>query len=271
MRPGSLGLWTLGSGVPSRSGEPNPGASSYSGCMNGPIISTDRLLLRPWKPEDRAPFAAMNADAAVMEHFNAPLTREESDHFADFIEDRLTDHGYGLWATERLDNGEFIGFVGLAPVPFEAHFTPAVEVGWRLARPQWGFGFASEGGAAAIEFGPARGGPRRDRLFCSACQQALDCGDGAYRDDPRSRRRLRSPVVRRRSPAVPPRAVPNPRLAQAEKLASRTGSVDLADHVGDRRPSHPDVGFVAGDVDASRPSDRSSLGCHIGGVGAAAP
>ena len=121
--------------------------------MNGPIISTDRLLLRPWKPEDRAPFAAMNADAAVMEHFNAPLTREESDHFADFIEDRLTDHGYGLWATERLDTGEFIGFVGLAPVPFEAHFTPAVEVGWRLALPQWGFGFASEGGAAAIEFG----------------------------------------------------------------------------------------------------------------------
>ena len=126
--------------------------------MSDASITTDRLLLRLWNPDDRAPFADLNADPEVMQHFEAPLTREESDRFANYIEERLSDIGYGLWAAERLDTNEFIGFIGLAPVSFTAHFTPAVEVGWRLARPHWGLGYASEGGAAAVEFGLDRAG-----------------------------------------------------------------------------------------------------------------
>ncbi|WP_461023593.1 GNAT family N-acetyltransferase [Thalassiella azotivora] len=114
---------------------------------------TARLLLRPWRDDDRDPFAAMNADPRVMEHFVAPSTREGSDAFVDRIRQRWDDDGYGLWALERLDTGAFIGFTGLAPARFEAPFTPAVEVGWRLARDAWGHGFATEAATEALRFG----------------------------------------------------------------------------------------------------------------------
>jgi RimJ/RimL family protein N-acetyltransferase len=95
----------------------------------------------------------MNADPVVMEHFAAPLSREQSDEFADQIEARIDAEGYGLWAVERKDTARFIGFIGLLPAQFDAHFTPAVEVGWRLARDQWGNGYATEGARAAVDFG----------------------------------------------------------------------------------------------------------------------
>ena len=98
-------------------------------------LRTDRLLLRRWQPEDRAPFAALNADPEVMEHFPAQLTRAESDASVDRIEAGFAERGFGLWAVEVQATGEFIGFTGLAVPSFDAPFTPAVEVGWRLARP----------------------------------------------------------------------------------------------------------------------------------------
>lgn len=116
-------------------------------------LETERLLLRPWRPEDRAPFAAMNADPEVMEHFPAPLTRAGSDAFVDRIEAGFAEHGFGLWALEVRDTGEFIGFTGLSVPSFPAHFTPAVEVGWRLARPAWGRGYASEAARRALTEG----------------------------------------------------------------------------------------------------------------------
>ena len=99
-----------------------------------PVLETDRLLLRGWTASDRAAFAALNADPVVMEHFVRPLSRDESDDFVDRIEAEFAERGYGLWAAERKDSGTFIGFVGLHLADFEADFTPAVEVGWRLAR-----------------------------------------------------------------------------------------------------------------------------------------
>ena len=115
---------------------------------------TERLLLRRWKDEDRAPFAALNADPAVMEHFPARLTRAESDAFVDRIEQQLEDRGWGLWALEERSSGRFLGFTGLNVPGFQAHFTPAVEIGWRLARDAWGFGYAGEAAraAAAVAF-----------------------------------------------------------------------------------------------------------------------
>jgi ribosomal-protein-alanine N-acetyltransferase len=114
---------------------------------------TERLLLRRWRDDDRAPFAALNADPEVMRHFPARLTREESDALVDRAEQHFERHGYGLWALERRDTGAFIGFTGLAVPRFEAHFTPAVEVGWRLARSAWGAGYASEAARAALAVG----------------------------------------------------------------------------------------------------------------------
>jgi ribosomal-protein-alanine N-acetyltransferase len=116
-------------------------------------LHTDRLLLRHWRPEDRAPFAAMNADPEVMEHFLAPLTRAESDAFVDRIEGVFAERGFGLWAVEVRATGEFIGFTGLSVPSFEAHFMPAVEIGWRLARPAWGHGYASEAARRALRAG----------------------------------------------------------------------------------------------------------------------
>jgi len=114
---------------------------------------TERLLLRRWKDEDRAPFAALNADPIVMAHFPARLTRAESDAFVDRITQQLEDRGWGLWALEERSSGRFLGFTGLNVPGFQAHFTPAVEIGWRLARDAWGFGYATEAARAAVAVG----------------------------------------------------------------------------------------------------------------------
>jgi RimJ/RimL family protein N-acetyltransferase len=119
----------------------------------GPQLRTDRLLLRRWHDSDRDSFAALNADPEVMEHFPAPMSREESDSFVDRIETHFAEHGFGLWAVEVVSTGSFAGFVGLSVPRFQAHFTPAVEVGWRLARQQWGHGQATEAARAALTFG----------------------------------------------------------------------------------------------------------------------
>ena len=118
--------------------------------MPGPTLHTERLTLRRWRDEDREPFAALNADSVVMEHFVAPMSRAESDALVDRIEAEFEEVGYGLWAVDVDGAAPFIGYVGLHRVPFDAAFTPAVEVGWRLARAHWGRGYASEGARAAL-------------------------------------------------------------------------------------------------------------------------
>jgi ribosomal-protein-alanine N-acetyltransferase len=116
----------------------------------GHMMRTERLVMRGWRETDREPFAALNADPEVMEHFPEKLSREQSDAFADKIEAGFAERGWGLWALEA--DGEFIGYTGLQPVSFETHFTPAVEIGWRLARGAWGRGYASEAARAAAAF-----------------------------------------------------------------------------------------------------------------------
>ena len=125
------------------------------------LLRSPRLRLRQWTPADRAPFAALNADPVVMEHFPAPLDRAQSDAMADRIEALIGQQGWGFWAAELLDgqdgrgapNGTFMGFIGLhrptAPLPF----APCVEIGWRLARPFWGRGLATEGARLALRAG----------------------------------------------------------------------------------------------------------------------
>lgn len=88
-----------------------------------------------------------------MEYFPARLSRAESDALADWIEAHFTKHGFGLWAVEVPGDAPFIGYVGLAVPSFQAHFTPCVEIGWRLARERWGKGYATEGARAVLAFG----------------------------------------------------------------------------------------------------------------------
>lgn len=114
-------------------------------------LRTERLLLRQWRPQDREPFAELNADPEVMHHFPSVLDRAASDAVAERIEATIADLGYGFWAVE--DRGGFIGFVGLVPARFDAAFTPATEIGWRLARHAWGHGYATEAARATVAYG----------------------------------------------------------------------------------------------------------------------
>src|SRR5262249_49650475 len=116
-------------------------------------ISTSRLLLRPWRTEDRDPFAEMGRDPEVMEHFRSVLTREESDGLVDRVEAHFIKHGFGLWAVEIPGSATFPGILGLMVPSWEAQFTPCVEIGWRFARRFWGRGFATEGASAVLDFG----------------------------------------------------------------------------------------------------------------------
>lgn len=113
---------------------------------------TDRLRLRPWRDSDLEPFAALNADPQVMRWFPSTLTRRQSNDLADRIRTRMEADGFGMWAVEITGVAPFIGFVGLARVTFEAGFTPAVEIGWRLARAHWGRGYAPEAARASLAF-----------------------------------------------------------------------------------------------------------------------
>jgi RimJ/RimL family protein N-acetyltransferase len=124
--------------------------------VEGPPIprrTTDRLVLREWRAADRAPFAALNADPRVTAPLSGPLDRAASDTLIDRIVGHWADDGHGLWAVERLEDGAFLGFIGLATPSFETAFTPCVEVGWRLTPAAWGHGYATEGARAALRFG----------------------------------------------------------------------------------------------------------------------
>ena len=115
-------------------------------------LSGGRIHLRQWRDEDRDAFAAMNADARVMEFFRNSLSRAESDAMVDRIQKHFGEHGFGLWAIEVPDVAPFAGFAGLAVARFSAHFTPCVEVGWRLAFAHWGHGYATEAARLALDY-----------------------------------------------------------------------------------------------------------------------
>ncbi len=116
-------------------------------------IRTDRLILRRWRDEDLEPFAELNGDPVVMAHMPLLLDRAESDALATRINEQFNQRGFGLWAVEVLGVAPFIGFVGLSVPRFTAHFTPCVEVGWRLGRTHWGKGYATEAARASLTFG----------------------------------------------------------------------------------------------------------------------
>lgn len=117
------------------------------------ILSTPRLGLRRWRPADLEPFAAMNADRAVMEYFPSLMSVTETAAFVQRIEVFFEENGYGLYVVEQLATREFLGFTGFSHPSFECWFTPCVEIGWRFKRGAWGQGYASEAAAACLQHG----------------------------------------------------------------------------------------------------------------------
>ncbi|MBW6399941.1 GNAT family N-acetyltransferase [Roseomonas sp. HJA6] len=121
--------------------------------MRPVTLETPRLILRPWREEDLDPLFAINGDADSMRHFPAVMTRAESDAWAARIQAHFTDHGWGFWVVEARDDAAFLGVVGLLTIPWQARFTPAVEIGWRIAPTARRRGFAGEAARAALDFG----------------------------------------------------------------------------------------------------------------------
>lgn len=117
------------------------------------FIKTTHLTLRHWQKCDLEPFALMNADPRVMEHFPSIKTFEESLKEYEAILEHFEKHGYGLWAVSENNKTNFIGYIGLRYIDFPAAFTPAVEVGWRLAYDYWRKGYATEGAKASLKYG----------------------------------------------------------------------------------------------------------------------
>lgn len=116
-------------------------------------LTTERLILRQWRDDDLAPYAAINADPRVMEHYPATLSRAESEVSLLRQRTRIAERGWGIWALELRETGEMVGFTGLQYPGFEAHFTPCVEIGWRMAYAHWGRGLAPEAARAALAYG----------------------------------------------------------------------------------------------------------------------
>jgi RimJ/RimL family protein N-acetyltransferase len=131
--------------------------------MEVPVVDSERLVLRAWRRADREPFGAINADYRVMEHFPSTMTREQSDALAERIEAAWS-RGFGLWAVEERRSGEFVGFVGLSVPTFDAPFTPAVEIGWRLAHRVWGLGYATEGATSTLAWACQNVAPPRGEI-----------------------------------------------------------------------------------------------------------
>jgi ribosomal-protein-alanine N-acetyltransferase len=117
-----------------------------------PIVS-ERLILRPFAPDDLDAFAAINADPEVMRHFAARRTRAETAEMIEALERRRREDGLAFSAAIETASGRLVGMIGLQRVTADMPFAPTVEVGWRLARDVWGRGYASEGARAAIADG----------------------------------------------------------------------------------------------------------------------
>ncbi len=117
------------------------------------ILETERLILREWKDEDIPVFVAMNQDPRVMEFFPALRTEQESRDSVEGQRRHFKKHGFCFYAVELKKTREFIGFVGLFIPPYQTHFTPCVEIGWRLAHQFWGKGYATEAAKAVLKSG----------------------------------------------------------------------------------------------------------------------
>ena len=116
-------------------------------------LQTSRLILRNWKQNDIEPFAILNSDPRVCEFLPNVLSQEETLTSVIKIQSHFKKHAFGLFAVELISTKTFIGFVGLKYFSFDSHFTPSVELAWRLSWKNWGQGLATEAAQKVTQYG----------------------------------------------------------------------------------------------------------------------
>ncbi|MCO6478375.1 MAG: GNAT family N-acetyltransferase [Phaeodactylibacter sp.] len=138
------------------------------------LFTSPRLGFRQWQDDDLPALTALNQDEAVMEHFPATQSAEETRRQYRRFQALFRDYGYGPYAVGRLESGRFIGFIGFAHPRFESFFTPCIEIAWRLARPEWGQGLATEGALACLDYGFTRLGLTEVFAFTTTTNKASE-------------------------------------------------------------------------------------------------
>ncbi len=116
------------------------------------IITTERLGLRNWNNSDLTEMTALNQDAQVMEFFPSTQNRDKTQGFIGRMQKHFEAHGYCYFAADRLDTGEFIGFIGLCTQSYLDDRPTFTDIGWRLKQAAWGKGFATEGAKGCLKF-----------------------------------------------------------------------------------------------------------------------
>jgi RimJ/RimL family protein N-acetyltransferase len=116
------------------------------------LFKSARLGFRNWIESDKEPYAQMNLDKNVMEYFLSIKTKDESYTQVTRFQKHFEGFGFTFFAVDILETNQFIGFIGMVNSSFEAHFTPCVEIGWRLQTASWGFGYATEGAKRCLEY-----------------------------------------------------------------------------------------------------------------------
>lgn len=134
--------------------------------MNKYIFKSERLGFRNWNKNDKPKMGKINSDPKVMEHFPAIPTQKQTDEFIDRMKTQFSENGFCYFAVDKLENNEFIGFIGIAKQTFESDFTPCVDIGWRLAQAEWGKGFATEGAKKCLEYAFDKIGLKNIKSIC---------------------------------------------------------------------------------------------------------
>ena len=111
-----------------------------------PTLETERLIMRAWRESDLDAYAAMMGHEDIGRFLGGPLSRPDAWRSLAGMLGHWVLRGYGLWAVDRKSDGALVGRVGL----INPEGWPALEVGWTLARPYWGQGYATEAARAAL-------------------------------------------------------------------------------------------------------------------------
>ncbi len=130
------------------------------------IFKSERLGFRNWAEKDKTKMGVINSNPKVMQHFPTLQTQKQTNEFIDRMKTQFSENGFCYFAVDKLENTEFIGFIGISEQTFEADFTPCVDIGWRIAQVEWGKGFATEGAKKCLEFAFNKIGLKNIKAIC---------------------------------------------------------------------------------------------------------